>query len=154
MLVKLPSDGILFAHKKNKRQPVRVLIVDDDETFCRLLAEVLGNKGMQVVWTTDGLLGYEKSLYEPYDLFILDERMPLVLGTELVEDLKRDNPQAKIILISAFADETLQKRSERLGVPLLSKPFDAERLLDVVQRTLGHWNPSDRQNNSHLYRYK
>jgi DNA-binding response OmpR family regulator len=33
---------------------VRVLIVDDDETFCQLLAEVLEDKGIQVVWTTDG----------------------------------------------------------------------------------------------------
>jgi DNA-binding response OmpR family regulator len=128
---------------------VRVLIVDDDETFCQFLAEVLEDKGMQVVWTIDGLAGYEKSLYESYDLFILDERMPLVLGTELVEDLKKDNPQAKIILISAFADETLQKRSQRLGVPLLSKPFAAERLLEVVKRTLGNSNSSIRHNNSH-----
>lgn len=130
---------------------MRVLIVDDDETFCQLLAEVLENKGMQVVWTTDGLSGYEKSLYESYDLFILDERMPLVLGTELIEDLKRDNPQAKIILISAFADEALQKRTQSLGVPLLSKPFAAERLLETVARALGgsikeaNSNSSDRQ---------
>ena len=116
---------------------MRVLIVDDDETFCQLLAEVLENKGIHVVWTTDGLLGYEKSVYESYDLFILDQRMPLILGTEIVEDLKRDNPQAKIILISAFADEALQKRSQNLGVPLLSKPFAAERLLEVVRGTLG-----------------
>lgn len=106
---------------------------------------------MQVVWTTDGLSGYEKSLYESYDLFILDERMPLVLGTELIEDLKRDNPQAKIILISAFADEALQKRTQSLGVPLLSKPFAAERLLETVARALGgsikeaNSNSSDRQ---------
>lgn len=112
---------------------MRVMIIDDDETFCQLLAEVLENKGMQVVWTTDGLSGYEKSVYESYDLFILDERMPLVLGTELVEGLKKDNPQAKIILISAFADEALQKRSRNLGVPLLSKPFAAERLLEMVE---------------------
>ncbi|HSE88287.1 MAG TPA: response regulator [Candidatus Binatia bacterium] len=131
---------------------MRVLIVDDDPTFCQLLAEVLENKGMQVVWTTDGLLGYEKSLYESYDLFILDERMPLVLGTELVEDLKRDNPQAKVILISAFADEALQRRSQNLGVPLLSKPFAAERLLEVVRGALGssikqgNSNPSDANN--------
>ena len=52
---------------------MRVLIVDDDEIFCQLLAEVLQNKGMQVVWTTDGLSGYEKSVYESYDLFIFDE---------------------------------------------------------------------------------
>ena len=115
---------------------MRVLIVDDDATFCQFLAEVLDDKGIEVVWTTDGLAGYEKSLYESYDLFILDERMPLVLGTELVEDLKRDRPQAKIILISAFADEALQKRSHKLGVSLLSKPFTANRLLEVVQSTL------------------
>lgn len=138
---------------------MRVLIVDDDETFCQLLAEVLENKGMQVVWTTDGLSGYEKSLYESYDLFILDERMPLVLGTELIEDLKRDNPQAKIILISAFADEALQKRTQSLGVPLLSKPFAAERLLETVARALGgsikeaNSNSSDRQS-SHPCRSK
>lgn len=111
---------------------MRVLVIDDDETFCQLLAEVLESRGMQVVWTTDGLAGYEKSLDESYDLFILDERMPLVLGTELVEDLQEDNPRAKIILISAFADEALQKRSQHLGVPLLSKPFAAEKLLEIV----------------------
>ena len=116
---------------------MRVLIVDDDETFCQLLAEVLENKGIQVLWTTDGLSGYEKSIDEPYDLFILDQRMPLVLGTELIEGLKRNNPQAKIILISAFADTALQRRSQNLGVPLLSKPFAADRLLEMVEGTLG-----------------
>ena len=36
---------------------MRVLIVDDDEIFCQLLAEVLENKGMQVLWTTGRTLG-------------------------------------------------------------------------------------------------
>ena len=45
---------------------VRVLVVDDDETFCQLLAEVLESKGINVAWTTDGLEGYEKSLYETF----------------------------------------------------------------------------------------
>jgi DNA-binding response OmpR family regulator len=117
---------------------LRVLIVDDDETFCQLLAEVLEGKGMNVVWTTDGLEGYEMSLYEAYDLFILDQRMPLIFGTELVQELKKDNPEAKIILISAFADEVLQNKSQSLGVPVLSKPFSAKRLLQLVENALGH----------------
>ena len=116
---------------------MRVLIVDDDETFCQFLTEVLEGRGMKVTWTTDGLVGYEMSLYESYDLFILDQRMPLVLGTELIEDLQRENPKVKIILTSAFADETLREKSQRLGVPLLSKPFAAERLVDMVERALG-----------------
>jgi DNA-binding response OmpR family regulator len=116
---------------------VRILIVDDDETFCQLLAEIFESRGMQVTWTTDGLAGYERSLYESYDVFILDQRMPLVLGTELVEDLKKDNPEAKIILISAFADRALQKLSHTLGIPLLSKPFSAQELLQAVEGIVG-----------------
>lgn len=115
---------------------MRILVIDDDETFCQLLVEVLENKGIDVTWTTDGLAGYEKSLYESFDLFILDQRMPLILGTELIEELKKDNPRAKIILTSAFADETLQNWSQSLGVPLLSKPFSADRLLQLVENTL------------------
>jgi CheY-like chemotaxis protein len=115
---------------------VRVLVVDDDETFCQLLVEVLENKGIDVAWTTDGLEGYERSLYEAFDLFILDQRMPLILGTELIEELKKDNPSAKIILTSAFADETLQNWSQSVGIPLLSKPFSAERLLQLVETAL------------------
>ena len=116
---------------------MRILIVDDDETFCQLLAEILEGRGIQVAWTTDGIAGYEKSLYESYDVFIVDQRMPLVLGTELVEDIKKDNPKAKIILISAFADRALQNMSHMLGVPLLSKPFSAQDLLEAVECIAG-----------------
>jgi DNA-binding response OmpR family regulator len=116
---------------------VRVLVVDDDENLCRLLAEVLEGRGIKVEWTTDGLDGYETSLYQSYDLFILDQRMPLILGTELVEELKKDNPKARIILTSAFADRTLRNISQSLGVLLLSKPFSANRLLEAVDSILG-----------------
>jgi DNA-binding response OmpR family regulator len=117
--------------------PVNVLIVDDDEVFCRFLAEVLNAKGMKTRWTTDGLFGYELSLYHSYDLFILDQRMPLIFGTELIEELKKDNPKTRIILISAFADEALENKSQKLGVRLLSKPFGANRLLQAVESALG-----------------
>ena len=125
-------------------KPVRVLVVDDDETFCQLLAEILEGRGISVVWTTDGLKGYETSLYETYDLYILDQRMPLILGTELVEELKKDNPRAKIILTSAFADDALKTRMQSLGVPLLSKPFSANRLLHAVESLLGRSRKEER----------
>ena len=46
---------------------MRVLIVDDDETFCQFLAEVLQNNGMQVVWTTDGIAGFAESVKDISD---------------------------------------------------------------------------------------
>jgi CheY-like chemotaxis protein len=116
---------------------VRVLIVEDDEIFCQFLAEILESKGMQVVWTTDALEGLKKSQsYPGYDLFILDVRMPMLLGTEIAWVLKQDQPKAKVILISGFADESLREIASRLGTPLMSKPFSAQDLLRVIDDSM------------------
>jgi DNA-binding response OmpR family regulator len=116
---------------------MRALIVDDDETSCRLLVKVLKSKGLDAEWATDGLTGYQMSIHGHYDLFVLDVRMPLLLGTELAEGLKKENPGAKIILISAFADEALRQAAVNLGVALLSKPFTPDRLLQKTAEVLG-----------------
>jgi DNA-binding response OmpR family regulator len=116
---------------------MRALIVDDDKTTCQLLAKILKSTGLDAEWTTDSLTGYNLSLKQHYDLFILDVRMPLLLGTEFAEGLKKENPQAKILLISAFADEALQETAANIGVSLLSKPFTPDRLLKVTAEILG-----------------
>jgi len=115
---------------------MHVLVVDDDEAFCQLLVKILQGNGMEAEWTSDGLNAYEKALRQPYDLFILDVRMPLVLGTELAEGLKKERPDAKVILISSFADEALQETAAHLGVSLLSKPFTIDRLLQTTTEVL------------------
>jgi DNA-binding response OmpR family regulator len=111
---------------------VRVLIVEDDETFCQFLAEILESQGMQVVWTTDALDGLKKSQSYLYDLFILDVRMPGLLGTTITEALKENNPKTKVVLISAFADQSLREIAANLGTPLISKPFSSHDLLQVI----------------------
>ncbi len=115
---------------------MRILIVDDDKTFCCLLAEVLENQGYRVDWTTRPLQGYKMSQERHYDLLVFDVRMPFLLGTELAEGLKQQSPPVNIILISAFADETLQKTAESLGVPLLSKPFTTDQLLSLIEKEI------------------
>ena len=61
--------------------------------------------------------------------------MPLILGTEMAEALREQQPATKIILISAFADEILRNFAAMRGLPLLSKPFSTDDLLDVVRKT-------------------
>ena len=113
-----------------------VLIIDDDEIFCGFLAEILKHRGFEVTSTTDALAGYDMALRDSYDLLIIDVRMPGVLGTELAQSLRKEKPQAKIILLSAFADESLSRTADRLGVALVSKPFSANRLYDIITATL------------------
>lgn len=115
---------------------MRILIVDDDKTFCQLLVEVLESSGYDVDWTNHALRAFKLSQRSYYDLFVFDVRMPVILGTELAEGLKEQSPGAKIILISAFADSTLSTAANKLGLPLLSKPFTTEDLLDLVDKTI------------------
>jgi DNA-binding response OmpR family regulator len=115
---------------------MRALIIDDDQTFCEFLTEVLADKGIEGVWTTNGIEGYTMCCCQPFDLVISDVRMPALLGTELAERLRHDNPHVKIILISAFADDSTVGMSTSLGVPLLSKPFVPDRLFEVIGQLL------------------
>ncbi len=107
---------------------VRVLIIDDDPTFCRYLVEVLENDGHHAEFANDGLVGFERCLRERYDVVVCDVRMPLMLGTEFVAELRRDLPHQPVILISAFADEHLAAEAAHCNARLLSKPFDATTL--------------------------
>jgi CheY-like chemotaxis protein len=111
---------------------MRVIIVDDDPTFCRLVAEVLEDEGIEVRWTTEGAECWELWTAGGYDLMISDVYMPSMLGTELVARVRESDPDARAILVSAFADQSLVEASRALGVALLSKPFDRRRLLEVI----------------------
>lgn len=113
---------------------MRILVIDDDATFSRYLAEVLSHLGHAAEWVTDGLVGFERCLRSAFDLVICDVRMPLILGTELVAELRRDMPELPVILISAFADDQLAAQAHERGAWLLSKPFDAAVLGEVLER--------------------
>ncbi len=116
---------------------MRILLVEDDKIFCEFLSEILRAKGHKVDWTSHALQGYKMSQRKFYDLLILDVCMPLLTGTKLAEGLKEQFSPTKIILISAFADETLQNKAKTIGVPILSKPFTTDKLLELVTKTAG-----------------
>ena len=127
-----PAD--LF-HETALKKPT-VLVVDDDEASCQLLVKILRANKMDAEWTSNGLTAYDMALRQPYDLFILDVRMPFITGTEIAEGLKKKRPDARIILISSFADVALRQDAARLGVSLLSKPFTLNRLLQTTTEVL------------------
>ncbi len=120
---------------------MRVLIIDDDATFCRYLGEVLTDRGHTTEWVSDGLVGFERCLRRSYDVVICDVKMPLISGTELVAELQRDRPTQHVVLISAFADEQLAAQARQCGARLLSKPFDAAVLEGVLDQIAADRRP-------------
>ena len=68
----------------------------------------------------------------PFDLILTDMRMPGYDGLDVVEAWAEGGPGPRVILMSAFPDEETRRRAEQLGVLLIDKPFDLERLLKLV----------------------
>ncbi|HEU0209805.1 MAG TPA: response regulator [Candidatus Udaeobacter sp.] len=116
---------------------MEILIIDDDEIFCRLLVEIIEDWGAMTNWTTDGLAAYEMMSKHTYHLCIIDVCMPLILGTELADAMREDFPDVKVILISAFADDSLRDDAARKGIFFLSKPFTPDRLLRTIELAIG-----------------
>ena len=116
---------------------MRVLVIDDDEVFGRLLVELLADVGIGAVCIADGLAAYKLMTDDAFDLCIIDQRMPLVPGADLAEAILQERPSLKIILASAFADQALQAYTAYKGIALLSKPFTKAQLLEAVELALG-----------------
>jgi DNA-binding NtrC family response regulator len=112
---------------------MRVLVIDDDEIFARLLVEILDQVSIEATYQTDGSDAFELLNRETYDLCIIDERMPSILGSELAEAIRKAHPQTKIVLASAFPDRALQEYASRNGILLLAKPFTKLQLFDSVK---------------------
>lgn len=117
----------------------RVLVVDNEEGFCRLAEAVLGDEGCAVTSFTRSFEALEA--FEPgrYDLVVTDIRMPGVDGLDLLDRVRRADPSVPVIVITAFATVELLIQALRAGAhDMLTKPFEAEEFLYRVRNALRH----------------
>jgi DNA-binding NtrC family response regulator len=117
---------------------MHALIIDDDEPSCQLLEKIVARKGGTADWTTNSRTGLEWATTRRYDLFLFDVHMPGLLGTDVATVVKEHNPDAHVILISAFPDADAQAEAHLLHVPLLAKPFRADALHALMAQVLSH----------------
>jgi len=119
--------------------PPRILIVEDDPGIRQVLEEALQDRGYQVRGVPDGLW-VSRALREgsfPFDLVILDWKMPGLDGLAVLRELKTFTPETPAILISLFSDDALWVEALSLGVfEVLSKPLDFGELFFTVERAL------------------
>ena len=78
----------------------RILIIDDEEKFRKMLRQMLERAGHEVVEAPDGKEGVKLYREKLTDLIITDIFMPEKEGIQTIKELKRDFPEAKIIAIS------------------------------------------------------
>jgi len=127
------------AAKQAGRKGTRVLVVEDEPTVARLIADVLEDEGFHVDVLLDGREALARAARETYELVICDMKMPGLDGQHFYNTLVRtENPlREKFLFVTGdvIAPQT-HEFLERHRVPHLAKPFRVEELTENVRRVL------------------
>jgi len=114
-----------------------LLIVDDDQVARELLAETLGREGYRVRVAGGGEEALALAGAEPFDMALVDLRMPGLDGLAVLKQLAMIQPDLPVVILTAFATiETAIAAVNAGAFDYLSKPFRMEEIKLVVRRTL------------------
>ncbi len=115
-----------------------LLIVDDDVTFCEVLAKAMTKRGFNVhcAHTVEQALAYAETCTPEYAT--IDLRLPGASGLILVEKLKILDSGTRIVMLTGYASITTAVEAIKLGAThYLAKPVDADEIMAAFERTTG-----------------
>lgn len=115
----------------------RILIIDDDEEMSSLLRDFLRDDGYEADFANNGGAALGKISGKPYDLVLTDFRMPGLTGLDILPEIKKLQPAASVMVITAFGSEELRHRSlERGADAYLEKPIPFHKLKALIDELL------------------
>ena len=117
----------------------RILVVDDERSIRDILAQVLGYEGYDVATAGSGGEALSAFRLRPFDLVLLDVKMQGIDGIETLQQLRQQDPDVRVVMISGHGTIATAVQSVKNGAfDFLEKPLDSDRLLVTVQRALDH----------------
>jgi CheY-like chemotaxis protein len=103
----------------------KILVVDDESEICELLEDFLTGKGYVVTTATRGREAINNLKKGPFDLMLLDMRMPEMDGFQVMEEAKSILPDLGVIMVTAVQDEAVAERAIKAGAfDYITKPID------------------------------
>jgi two-component system response regulator ChvI len=116
---------------------VHVLVVDDNKGILETTAAILRSVGYTVTEAQDGEVALEELAQKPFDVVVLDERMPKLNGTEVVRTLSPMPPPPVIMMASAYDfDLDFQQSLGQRVFKYLKKPVPPKVLIEAVGEAL------------------
>jgi two-component system NtrC family response regulator len=113
----------------------RILIVDDEPAQLELVGGFLKRRGFETVLAESGAKALERFRQEPIDLVLTDQKMPDMSGVELLKAIRAINPEAAIVVITAYGTvETAVAAVKAGAADYLSKPLNLDELLYRIEQ--------------------
>jgi len=114
-----------------------ILVIDDEEVMRDVLAALLGPAGYQVTVAQEGEEGLALVRKQSFDAAIVDVMLPGLGGLEVLEELKRTDPELVVLMITAFASvETAILAMKKGAFDYVTKPFKHEEVLHILRNGL------------------
>src|SRR5436305_9978025 len=120
-----------------QQTPNQVLVIDDDEAAREILVELLGRIGYHAFAAPDGKAGLEwlAGAAAPPQAVLLDLRMPVLDGFEVLRRYRAEGGTAPVIALSAMDEKEAVVKAMRLGASdYLVKPIEPEELKEAIDR--------------------
>ena len=115
----------------------RLLIVDDDTSFCMLLQGFLKRKGFEADTAHDFEKASRSLTKNSYDLVLTDYRLPDGTGIDVLKESKKLSPSTVVILITAYSDIRVAVEAVKLGAfEYVTKPVNSDELFHVIREGL------------------
>lgn len=118
---------------------VRVLVVDDAAFMRMMVKDILTKNGYEVVGEAEnGMKALEKYQELKPDLTTMDIAMPEMDGISAVKEIKKVDPNAKIVMCSAMGQQAMVIEAIQAGArDFIVKPFQPDRVLEAVRKAVG-----------------
>ena len=113
----------------------RVLIIDDEPAIGEMLTTILEAQGYEVAVAYDGPSGLAELERHPPHVLLLDYMLPGMDGIEILCEARHRWPGLPVVMITAYGSPELNIRANKFSViEVVSKPFDTDHLLEVIDR--------------------
>jgi DNA-binding NtrC family response regulator len=114
----------------------KILLVDDEERFRTNLKKMLAAQGFDVTARASGLEALDELARQPYDVILLDVRMPVMDGLETLAAIKKNHPDTEVIILTGHASVDAAAEIIRLGAAeFLLKPSPLEEIIAKIETT-------------------
>ena len=118
-----------------------ILIIDDEAAQRDILTGYLKKKGYKIFPASSGREGIEIIKNNPVDIILSDFKMPDLNGIEVLEQVKKLNPEISFVIVTAYGTVENAVKAMRLGAfDYISKPVDLDELDFMIERIIEHKN--------------
>lgn len=130
----------MLPHQTVQPRERRLLVIDDDQELCRLVAEYLEPEGLDLSSVHRGIEGVRTALSSPFDLVILDVMLPDKKGFDVLREIRAES-KVPVLMLTAKGDEFDRVFGLELGADdYLPKPFSPRELVARISALLRRSN--------------